>query len=719
MSIMGPSLEDLFNFCDRRFSLKTVLQIADQMVSRLQTLHQRHFVHRDIKPDNFLVGVGTRDSQNTVNIIDFGLSKRYRDPATLEHIPYREGKQLTGTARYVSLSTHMGREQSRRDDLESLGYVIMYFLRGSLPWQGLRAADKKAKYAKIMDSKMRTSTDQLCKGYPAELKRFLDYSKSLGFEEEPDYSYCRKLMRDAATAAGFAFDGVYDWHLRGSPPSPRWPTPLPTVQPGGPGLSLNADDALMVVADDGKVSQLPPSAMMGAAPGSMPYPAAPASHPRSFVQHSDPTAPPVYGTSGGGTIGFMGSSFAGLTHVGSPSRFGAYSSTPNTNSYTPTPEQLYMLQQQQHQQQLYFEETQRRMAQSRLRGASPAIGSPLAHAAETTNSSARMTPQQDGVGAAADAPSAAASATAAAPAAAATPSGTAYLSSSLPSGHRIVGVPSMPRGGVVGFGSGHHHQHTQSSLQRHHGSTPSPPLTSSSHGHMAVATTASAAAAAAAAAFSGPAQAQSFMRFVGTANAAEAEDDDMGGHGSAPALSGARALGGQSHSAPVKSGLVYAHHPGNFAMDPAPAMMYSAEQQQAMMRMQLQQQQQQQQPSLPRVPSGRSDPRALSAAHAPAYGQVQGGSGISASYAAAADPLVIDMMAISPAQQHPHFGADPTAHLPSSALSPSSFPHAQQQQLTPSSVFAEPSPHASLSMGLTPKAYMSGGIGAAVHPYPA
>ena len=136
MDLLGPSLEDLFNFCNRRFTMKTVLMLADQMISRIEYVHNKSFIHRDIKPDNFLMGIGRHC--NKLFIIDFGLAKKYRDIRTRQHIPYREDKNLTGTARYASVNAHLGIEQSRRDDMESMGYVMMYFNRTSLPWQGLK-----------------------------------------------------------------------------------------------------------------------------------------------------------------------------------------------------------------------------------------------------------------------------------------------------------------------------------------------------------------------------------------------------------------------------------------------------------------------------------------------------------------------------------------------------------------------------------------------------
>uniref|UniRef100_A0A183U2Q6 Protein kinase domain-containing protein n=1 Tax=Toxocara canis TaxID=6265 RepID=A0A183U2Q6_TOXCA len=181
MDLLGPSLEDLFNFCSRRFTMKTVLMLADQMIGRIEY------------PDNFIMGIGRHC--NKLFLIDFGLAKKYRDSRTRAHIPYREDKNLTGTARYASINAHLGIEQSRRDDMESLGYVLMYFNKGALPWQGLKAATKKQKYEKISERKMSTPVEVLCKGFPAEFAMYLNYCRGLRFDEAPDYMYLRQLFR--------------------------------------------------------------------------------------------------------------------------------------------------------------------------------------------------------------------------------------------------------------------------------------------------------------------------------------------------------------------------------------------------------------------------------------------------------------------------------------------------------------------------------------------
>ncbi|XP_022556561.1 casein kinase 1-like protein 12 isoform X2 [Brassica napus] len=211
IDLLGPSLEDLFNFCSRKLSLKSVLMLADQMITRVEYFHSKSFLHRDLKPDNFLMGLGRRANQ--VYIIDFGLAKKYRDNTTHQHIPYRENKNLTGTARYASMNTHLGIEQSRRDDLESLGYILMYFLKGSLPWQGLKAGTKKQKYERISEKKVSTSIESLCRGYPSELASYFHYCRSLRFDDKPDYNYLKRIFRDLFVREGFQLDYVFDWTI--------------------------------------------------------------------------------------------------------------------------------------------------------------------------------------------------------------------------------------------------------------------------------------------------------------------------------------------------------------------------------------------------------------------------------------------------------------------------------------------------------------------------
>ena len=215
LDLLGPSLEDLFNYCNHKLSLKTTLMIIDQMICRVEYTHHKCFIHRDIKPDNFLIGTGKRCT--ILYIIDFGLAKKYKDLKTSRHIPNSSGKSLTGTARYASVNAHKGNEQSRRDDLEAIGYVMLYFLNGSLPWQGINAKNREEKYRNIMAKKANTGVDELCMGLPEAIKTYFLYVKSLKFDDNPNYVYIRSLFKDLFTEQRFVYDYQFDWTLMGHP----------------------------------------------------------------------------------------------------------------------------------------------------------------------------------------------------------------------------------------------------------------------------------------------------------------------------------------------------------------------------------------------------------------------------------------------------------------------------------------------------------------------
>lgn len=169
--------------------------MSDQMISRIEQLHTKGLVHRDIKPENFLIGSTALSTQ--IYLIDFGLSISYNSSLDGQHIVCSRGHNFIGTTRYASISAHRGIQQSRRDDLESIGYVILYFLKGSLPWQRIfsQSHNKKQEHERVLEKKLSMSVDVLCQQLPLEFRHYLTYCRNRKFDEKPDYEHLRKMFR--------------------------------------------------------------------------------------------------------------------------------------------------------------------------------------------------------------------------------------------------------------------------------------------------------------------------------------------------------------------------------------------------------------------------------------------------------------------------------------------------------------------------------------------
>lgn len=204
MSLLGPSLSTILSKT-KTFSLKTVCMIGISMVKTIEHIHSKKYIYRDMKPENILT------NGKKLFLVDFGMCKRYM--VNGKHIKFIDGKILTGTARYASISTHEGYEQSRRDDMEGLMYTLIYMLRGKLPWMGIPAPTRKEKYAKIGDVKRNTTSAKLCQDLEGSkyLVKILDYVKKIKFEEKPDYEYVISVFKNILDHYGLKNDGMYDW----------------------------------------------------------------------------------------------------------------------------------------------------------------------------------------------------------------------------------------------------------------------------------------------------------------------------------------------------------------------------------------------------------------------------------------------------------------------------------------------------------------------------
>lgn len=211
MDLLGPTLEDLFYLCKRHFSMKTLLMLTGKMLDILQHVHSRSYVHRDISPSNFVFGCA--ENESNLYLIDFGHAKKFTSGSFMmaRRNSFNVAKAVVGTPRFISIHAHLGHEEAPRDDLEALGYILIYLARGVLPWQGIKARSMPEKLNKIAEIKMNTSPEELCKGLPQEFAVYFNYVRGLKLHEEPDYAGIKQLFQSLAEKLDITYDDCFDW----------------------------------------------------------------------------------------------------------------------------------------------------------------------------------------------------------------------------------------------------------------------------------------------------------------------------------------------------------------------------------------------------------------------------------------------------------------------------------------------------------------------------